>query len=127
MVRIQESHFGRSEGALGLHLAHVMSWSDIRCRLDKLFQEAYLNEQNSTAFNTDNYDAIRNFLEKLFEIDGDAVVNHGGWYPPLLKDGWDKPDNKWFEQTPIVRPFRNVASVESKKTLILSYHCSDHF
>lgn len=92
-----------------------MSWSDIRCRLDKLFQEAYLVEQNSTEANTNNYDAIRDFLKKLFEIDGDAVVNHGGWYPPLTLDGWNAPDAKWFEQTPIVRPFRNVAPVEGEK------------
>ena len=92
-----------------------MSWSDIRCRLDKLFQEAYLVDQNSTAANTESYDAIRDFLKKLFEIDGDAVVNHGGWYPPLTMDGWSNPNAKWFDQTPIVRAFRNVAPVEGEK------------
>ncbi len=61
---------------MGLHLAHVMSWSDIRCRLDKLFQEAYLVEQNSTEANTNNYDAIRDFLKKLFEIEILHILHH---------------------------------------------------
>ena len=116
----QESHFGRSEGALGLHLAHIMSWSDIRCRLDGLFEEAFLAEESSDERKTENYDAIRDFLKKLFEIDGDAVVNDGGWYPPLTKDGWNNPNSEiWYEQFPTSRSFRKVDPGQGKENLII--------
>ena len=82
-----------------------MAWSDIRCRLDILFEEAYNAEEQSTESNDDNYNAVRNFLYKLFEPDEMAVVNHGGWYPPLTLEAWDDPNKQWFEQTPFIRNF----------------------
>ena len=86
-----------------------MSWSDIRCKLDELFEQAYNTEKNSEKRNPKNYDTIREFLKKLYEIDGEAVVNDGSWYPPLTKDGWNNPNSdKWYEQIPTFRPFRRV-------------------
>jgi len=95
------THFGESEGANGLHLAHVISWYDIRCRLDELFEQAFKAEENSEKKNIGHYVKIKEFLKKIFEIDGDAVVNEGPWYPPLTKDGW-------FEQIPTFRYFRRA-------------------
>ena len=102
---MQASHFGRSAGALGMALCHVISWFDIRCRLDILFEEAFNKESESTESNDENYNDIRNFLSKLYTPDTEAVVNFGAWYPPLTFESWDKPDKPWFEQTPYSRPF----------------------
>ena len=99
------SHFGRSNGALGMALCHVMSWFDIRCRLDILFEEAFKAEEKSSQSNDENYNDIRNFLLKLYTPDTEAVVNFGAWYPPLTFESWDKPDKPWFEQTPYSRYF----------------------
>ena len=88
-----------------MNLCHVMAWSDIRCRLDILFEEAYNAEEHSTHSNDDNYIALRDFLYKLFEPDDEAVVNHGAWYPPVRLEAWDKPSKPWFEQTPFIRCF----------------------
>jgi len=118
----QESHFGRSEGALGLHLAHVMSWSDIRCRLDGLFEQAFKAEENSETKDTKNYAKIKEFLTKLFEIDGDAVVHDGGWYPPLTKEGWNNPNSlNWFEQFPTKRQFRRLGNPKCNSNTWDSY------
>ena len=81
-----------------MHLAHVMSFYDIRCRLDKLFEEAYDAEKNSLESKDENYEPIRTFIRKLFEPDTEAVVNFGGWYPPLTLEGWNKKDSPWYEQ-----------------------------
>ena len=86
-------------------LCHVMAWSDIRCRLDILFEEAFHLEEDSTESKDANYDNIRDFVSKLFDPDTDAVVNFGAWYPPLSFESWDKPNEQWFDQTPFVRPF----------------------
>ena len=87
-----------------------MSWSDIRCKLDELFENAFEAEKISEAKNTENYAKIKEFLTKLFEIDGDAVVHDGGWYPPLTKEGWNNPNSSnWFEQIPTSRPFRRIS------------------
>ena len=100
----KKTHFGRSNGALGMNLCHVMAWSDIRCRLDILFEQAYNSEKVSEKSNDENYNDLRDFINKLFEIDNEAVVNFGPWYPPLTLDSWDKPGQPWYEQTPFARP-----------------------
>ena len=90
-------------------MAHVISWFGIRCRLDELFEQAFKAEENSEKKNIGHYVKIKEFLKKIFEIDGDAVVNEGPWYPPLTKDGWNNPNSsKWFEQIPIFRYFRRA-------------------
>ena len=86
-------------------LCHVMAWSDIRCRLDILFEEAFNAEQNSKEPNDRNYDDLRNFIMKLFELDDEAVVNFGAWYPPLTFEAWNRPDQPWYDQTPYARDF----------------------
>ena len=80
---VKISHFGRSAGSEGMALCHVMSWYDIRCRLDILFEEAFNKEAESAEANDENYNDIRNFLLKLYTPDTEAVVNFGAWYPPL--------------------------------------------
>ena len=98
-----------------MHLAHVISWYDIRCRLDELFEQAFKAEEKSEAKNPENYTKIKEFLEKLFEIDGDAVVHDGGWYPPLTKEGWNNPNSlNWFEQFPTKRQFRKLVPTTGK-------------
>ena len=99
------THFGRSNGALGLALCHVMAWNGIRCRLDILLEEAFHLEEDSTESKDENYDNIRDFILKLFTPDTEAVVNFGPWYPPIYFETWDKPNEPWFEQTPYVRTF----------------------
>ena len=76
-----------------------MSFYDIRCKLDELFEEAYDAERISTKSKNENYDPIRNFINKLFEGDDEAVVNFGGWYPPLTWEGWVNRTAPWYEQT----------------------------
>ena len=58
-----------------MHLAHVISWYDIRCTLDELFEQAFKEEETSGAKNPANYAKIKEFLNKIFEIDVEAVVN----------------------------------------------------
>ena len=99
-----------------MNLCHVMAWSDIRCRLDILFEKAYNAEKESRESNDGNYIALRDFLYKLFQPDSKAVVNHGGWYPPLRLEAWDNPSKPWFEQTLFVRSF--VGGTIIKKNLI---------
>ena len=101
----KKTHFGEVNSAHGMNLCHVMAWYDIRCRLDILFEEAYNAEAESEESNDTNYNAIRNFLYKLFEADDKAVVQHGAWYPPIWLEAWDKPSKPWYEQTPYIRPF----------------------
>ena len=103
----KETHFGRSNGALGMALCHVVAWFDIRCRLDILFEEAFNAETDAKESDDENYTNIRNFLLELFASDDEAVVNFGAWYPPLSFEAWDKPNKPWYEQTPFVRPFVN--------------------
>jgi len=101
----QETHFGRSNGAEGMALCHVMAWFDIRCRLDILFEEAFNAEKESAETNDENYTNLRDFLLTLFSHDYESVVNFGAWYPPLTFEAWDKPNDPWYEQTPFVRTF----------------------
>ena len=90
-------------------MAHVISWYDIRCRLDELFEQAFNAEKNSRAKNPGNYAKIKEFLEKIFKIDVEAVVNFGAWYPPLTMAGWNNIDRNnpnrfnWFDQLPTKR------------------------
>ena len=88
-----------------MNLCHVMAWYDIKCRMDKLLEEAFNAEKYSSEYNDQNYNNIRGFLSKLFAPDIEAVVNFGAWYPPLTFEAWDKPNKPWYEQTPVVRHF----------------------
>ena len=115
-VRFKKTHFGRSNGALGMHLCHVIAWSDIRCRLDILFEEAFnAEEQESTESNDANYENIRNFILKLFQPDDEAVVNFGAWFPPMTFEAWDSPNKPWYEQKSVNRRYgggkRNMKAV----------------
>ena len=106
-----------------MHLAHVISWYDIRCRLDELFEQAFKAEEKSEAKNPENYTEIKEFLKKLFEIDFDAVVNDGAWYPPLTKDGWNNPNSSnWFDQKPTFRYFRRAVTTTGYNRNII-IHC----
>ena len=103
-------------------LCHVISWFDIRCRLDILFEEAFNKESESTESNDANYNDIRNFLSKLYTPDTEAVVNFGAWYPPLTFDSWDKPDKPWFEQTPYSRSFVGGTKIENYSFTLFRYN-----
>ena len=104
---LKKTHFnGAQKGACGLHLCHVIAWSDIRCRLDILFEEAFNAEKEESAkSNNENYDNIRDFIKTLFLPDDEAVVNFGAWFPPLTFEGWDIPSKPWYEQKPVSRRF----------------------
>ena len=103
-------------------LCHVISWFDIRCRLDILMEEAFKKESESAESNDENYNDIRNFLSKLYTPDTEAVVNFGAWYPPLTFDSWDKPDKPWFEQTPYARPFVGGTKIENYSLTLSNFN-----
>lgn len=89
-----------------MQLCHVMSWTDIRCIFDRLFEDAYYAEKmERRESNYENYGNITTFITKLFQLDDEAVVNFGAWYPPLTFDAWNYPNKSWYEQTPVFRTF----------------------
>ena len=102
------THFGIATGAHGLHLCHVLSWYNIRCILDGLLKEAYeLEAFEVEGPNKENYVGVQNFIIDLFELDAEAVVNFGAWFPPLTPDCWNDPNKQWFEQEPAKMPHVN--------------------
>ena len=100
----QRTHFGKANGAFGMHLCHVLAWANIRCVMDALLQDAFIAESKESAEpNEENYAKIREFISKLFDPDDEAVVNFGAWYPPMTFDAWNDPSKPWFEQNPTKR------------------------
>ena len=94
-----------------------MAWSDIRCRLDILLEEAFDAEQSEpNETNDENYDSIRNFIWKLFQPDDEAVINFGAWDPPLTFEAWDNPSKPWYEQKPVKR--RSVGGKQNMDALL---------
>lgn len=97
------THFyGVDYGSLNLDLSHVMSWEDIKCQLDMLLEAAFNAEQlekknNLPNRNPRNYDAVQLFILRLFELDTEAVVEHGSWCPPL-KPWREQYGRPWYAQ-----------------------------
>jgi len=91
----QETHFG-IRGRSSLDLCHRLSWNNMRCMLDRLFEYAWTVD--ATGYNKEGYSIIRKFLDRLFEFDNEAVVNFGPWYPPL--NAWSGGQWWTIPQTP---------------------------